>query len=75
MQPEKAFGSVLRGLRSERGLSQARLAQEAGLDRTYVSMLERGRRQPSLDTMIRLAEALSITLTVLARRVDEALQR
>lgn len=54
----EAFGHVLRDAREGAGLSQEKLAFESGIDRTFVSMLERGVRQPSLTTIFQLAEAL-----------------
>jgi len=58
--PEKAFGQVLREKRLERGLSQERLGFESGYHRTYISLLERGQKSPSLGTIFRLATALNI---------------
>lgn len=55
-----AFGRALRRFRLERGLSQDKLAILAGLDRTYVSLLERGLRQPSLTTLLGLADCLEV---------------
>jgi len=71
MEPVEAFAVVLRELRRKRGLSQQALALEADVDRTFVSLLERGKRQPSLDTLFRLAAALSISPTKLIARVEE----
>ena len=56
--PRVAFGRRLRALRERRGLSQEALADEADLDRTYVSGVERGRRNISLLSIYRLARAL-----------------
>jgi len=53
-----AFGVVLRKLRKTAGLTQEELAFEAGLRRTYVSILELGQQQPSLTTVLKLATAL-----------------
>jgi len=60
MRPEQAFGIVLRDLRHARSLSQEALALESGLDRTFVSLLERGLRQPSLTTILQLAGPLGV---------------
>jgi transcriptional regulator with XRE-family HTH domain len=54
-----AFGAVLRAQRRRARLSQEALALEAGLDRTYVSLLERGQRQPTLGVLLRLGRALA----------------
>lgn len=53
-----AFGQAIRDARARRGMSQERLALMCGLDRTYISGIERGVRNPSLTNILRLAEAL-----------------
>ncbi len=63
-----SFGRCLRRLREERGISQEALANEAGLDRTYVSSVERGRRNISLENIERLANALKVDIQALFRR-------
>lgn len=68
----QAYGRALRGLRTERGISQERLAQLAGMDRTYVSGIERGERNPSLANLLRLADALGVKLSDLAIRAETA---
>ena len=55
-------GPAFRLLRERAGLSQEDLALQAGLDRTYVSGIERGRRNPSLKSMQRLAAELDLSL-------------
>jgi transcriptional regulator with XRE-family HTH domain len=60
MRPEQAFGIVLRDLRQARSLSQEALALESELDRTFISLLERGLRQPSLTTILQLAGPLGV---------------
>ena len=61
-QWQAIVGSNLRRLRQAKGLTQEQLALEAGLDLTYVGGIERGRRNPSLMVMVRIAEALSVDL-------------
>ena len=56
----KAFGRTLRAERSHRRWSQERLAEQAGLDRSYVSELERGAASPSLPTLEKLALAFEL---------------
>jgi len=60
------FGATLRKLRTDRCLAQERLATRCGLNRTYISLLERGRYAPSLDTMLVLADGLSLSFFELA---------
>ena len=54
-------GSNVRRLRQECGLTQEQLAFEAQIDLTYVGGIERGRRNPSLMIMVRIAAALGVT--------------
>jgi transcriptional regulator with XRE-family HTH domain len=54
------FGRNLRRVRRREGLSQARTAARASLDRTEIGLLERGERVPRIDTLIRLAGALAV---------------
>lgn len=56
------FGKHLRKVRLRKGISQEKLAELAGLHRTYVSSVERGERNISLVNISRLAEALEIKL-------------
>ena len=61
MDPGLAFGKVLRAVRREVGLTQEQLAHAAEIDRTFVSLIERGERQPTVRVIFRLAEALCVT--------------
>jgi transcriptional regulator with XRE-family HTH domain len=54
------FGDNLKARREGAGLSQELLAELAGLDRTEVSLLERGKRMPRLDTIVALARGLDL---------------
>jgi transcriptional regulator with XRE-family HTH domain len=74
LTPEIAFGEVLRELRQAKHFSQEALAQESDLDRTYISLLERGLRQPTLSTQIALARALNVSLVKLMQRVEDKLE-
>ena len=58
--PLAAFARRLRRIRLERGLSQEQLAALAGLDRTYVSSCETGRRNATIRTITRLSTALEV---------------
>ena len=59
------FGSAVRRHRELLRLSQEVLADRSGLDRTYISGVERGVRNPTLQVMQRLADALGVDLDVL----------
>jgi transcriptional regulator with XRE-family HTH domain len=69
------FGAVLRAARQGAGLSQEAFAHEAGMDRTYPSLLERGRRQPSLTVLISIATALGIEPALLVSMTIARLRR
>lgn len=71
---EHAFGRVLRQLRMQRNLSQQELATESGLGRTFISLLERGLRRPSLSTIFLLSRPLGLPAAELVRVVDEKLR-
>lgn len=57
-----AFGQRVRKLRLERCLSQEELADKCGLHRTYISDVELGKRNVSLENIARIAESLEISL-------------
>jgi transcriptional regulator with XRE-family HTH domain len=59
---KRTLGLSIRHFRHELGLSQEALAQKAGLHRTYVGGIERGEQNPSFETIIRLIDALEISL-------------
>lgn len=61
MEPEVAFGKVLRSLRLESKMTQEVLAFEADLQRHYISLLERGASSPTLKSLFKLASALNIS--------------
>jgi ribosome-binding protein aMBF1 (putative translation factor) len=68
------FGKVLREQRNARGISQEALALSADVDRTFVSQMERGIRQPTLTTLCKLSEALDIQPSTLVARVEKLLR-
>lgn len=55
-----AFGNRVRALRSKRGFSQEGFAHHIDMDRTYISGIERGKRNPTLDVILRIADGLEI---------------
>ena len=73
-EPIKAFGLVIREMRKKRKVSQEALSEEAGLDRTFLSQLETGRKQPSLLTIFQLAAALQTNASELFVQVERKLR-
>lgn len=61
MNATKLFGQKVRELRTKKGLSQEKLAELSGLHRTYISSLELGKRNVSLNNIYALAKALDVT--------------
>lgn len=70
MNLEKVFGQILRDLRQKRGLSQEQLGFESGYHRTYVSLLERGLKSPSLEAIFRIAMALKVKPSIMIQQVE-----
>ena len=60
MTIEEAFGETIRELRKAHRISQEKLAEISNLDRSFISLLECGRKQPSLETIFQLAKAFNL---------------
>jgi transcriptional regulator with XRE-family HTH domain len=69
-----AFGKVLRNQRHASGVSQESLALAAEVDRTFVSQMERGIRQPTLTTLWKLATALNVQPSTLVLKMERTLR-
>lgn len=69
---QSPFGEVVRRKRLEVGISQEELAHRTELHWTYVSGIERGRRNPSLAVVAALAEALGVRPHELVKAAEEA---
>lgn len=67
----QAFGRTLREARLSRGYSQEGLALDSEVDRSYVSLLERGVRQPSLLMIYSLASVLNVQPYELVKRTED----
>ena len=67
---QQRFGSIIRRRRETAGLSQEALAEEANLHRTYISLLERGLRMPSIEVVRKLAAALDTTMASLMEDLE-----
>lgn len=66
----EALGEAVRRLRAKKDFSQEAFASHAGISRTYMSEIERGVTNVSLETIGRVAEGLGISLGELFREVD-----
>jgi transcriptional regulator with XRE-family HTH domain len=64
LQPKLELGRQILGLRLQRGWTQRELAQRAGTRQANISRLENAQLNPSVDTLQRVADALSVRLTV-----------
>ena len=65
-----SFGLGVRAHREALGISQEKLAERCGFDRTYISMLERGTRNPSLLNVVKLAKGLGTSVSELTEVFD-----
>lgn len=74
MDLAEAFGVVVRELRIEAGLTQEQLGFEAGIRRTFVSVLELGQQQPTLTTIFKIAPALALTPSALIELVEKRIK-
>lgn len=68
--PRIALGNAVYRQRMKLGISQEDLAGQVGLDRTYVSGIERGIRNPTLLVLLRLAQALAVPVAQLLKEDD-----
>ncbi len=65
-----AFGRVLRRHRRARGLSQEQLSLESGVQRNFISLIELGQNQPTISTVLKLADALGISGSLLVHETE-----
>jgi transcriptional regulator with XRE-family HTH domain len=72
---EEAFGEVIRELRKAQQLSQEKLAEVSNLDRSFISLLECGRKQPSLITIFQLAKAFKLPASKILSLVEEKIKK
>ena len=70
-----SFAKVLQRVRHAKGLSQEALAHRAGLHRTYVGLIERGERNPTIEVGHALAQAMGTHLSELVREAERRLGR
>lgn len=60
MHEEEIFGRILQEERKAKNISQEKLAKLAGLDRTFISLIENGKRSPTFSTILKVCSSLDI---------------
>jgi transcriptional regulator with XRE-family HTH domain len=70
---EKAFGQALREMRKSKEISQEKLGLDAGFDRTYISLIERGINSPTIRTVAKLASVLKVAPSRIVVRMEQLL--
>jgi transcriptional regulator with XRE-family HTH domain len=71
----ESFGKLIAERRNSLGISQEEFAERADLDRTYISGLERGVRNPSLTAIVKVAKGFGITTEKLLRGLEAKAKR
>ena len=71
MTIQQKVGTTIKELRKERGMSQETFAYESGIDRRYMSDIENGKRNISIDILERIVDKLGIRLSDLFLKVEE----
>jgi len=74
MEIKVYFGMLLKRKRKEKRLSQQYLANKSGLNRTYISLMERGLKAPSLTTIFKLSSTLEIDASTLIKELERDLE-
>lgn len=69
-----AFGKAIKLLRIEHDLSQEAAAERVGVERTFISSVERGLQEPRLTSMKRFADGFDLTLSELFLRVEKLME-
>ena len=75
MTIEEAFGEAIRDLRKANQISQEKLAEVSKLDRSFISMIECGHKQPSLITIFQLARAFNISASNILSIVEDKIKK
>ncbi|KQC10218.1 MAG: hypothetical protein APR62_12450 [Smithella sp. SDB] len=75
MTIEEAFGEVIRELRKTNNLSQEKLADISKLDRSFISLIECGRKQPSLITIYQLAKAFKLPASKILALTEKKIKK
>ena len=70
----KILGCIIRRLRQKRGLSQEVLSGLAGIARTHLTMIENGSKQPNIETVWRIAQALDMQASDIISLAEQEMQ-
>lgn len=71
--PKWAFGKVLREFREGKDISQEKLAEAAGLDRSFISLVERGLQTPNIVVLFKMAHVLEVKPSELINEMETRL--
>lgn len=74
MDTKRLLGSRIQKIRKAKGLSQEELAERVGLSSKYISSIERGNENPTLDTFIKLSSAMDVSIAELFNYSEDTAQ-
>lgn len=69
-----SLGNALRQVREDRQFSQDHVAEQAGLDRSYISSVENGKRNVSVESLQRITNALGVSLTEILQLTEDRIK-
>jgi len=70
IRPEEIFGTIIRDVRNQKSISQEELSRKTGLDRSFLSQIETGKKSPSLSTILKLSKAFDINISDLMKKFE-----
>jgi transcriptional regulator with XRE-family HTH domain len=70
MELNEIIGEKIKSLRLEKNLSQEKLAGMAEIDRRYMQSIEGGKRNISLNTLLKIARALNVKMSIILENID-----
>jgi len=72
---KQLVGRVIARRRADASVTQEKLAEIAGLERGYISLMERGLRMPTVDTIFRLCQGLKVSPSELIREIEKQVDK
>ncbi len=70
MNEEEIFGKIIQAERKAKKISQEKLSKISGLDRTFISLIENGKRNPTFSTILKISSALEISPSELLSKFE-----